>query len=110
MVGYSFGSKLPYSMFGNPEFPRKPFFVFDKIDCVGEESSVFDCNLAPWGVHGCRQEDILGVVCSHDRENIEPFKLDLNVSETTAATSVIGSFFDSFVDQIPGTVPGYYCP
>ena len=63
MMGYKKGVKLPPGLFGNPSSPHSPFFVFEAVDCLGGEESIFDCDLAPWGVEGCEGEDILTIMC-----------------------------------------------
>jgi len=40
-----------------------PKFAIDELRCTGNESSLKECNFNGWGVHDCRAEEIVGVVC-----------------------------------------------
>ena len=66
MMGHKKGVKLPPVLFGNPSFPQEPFFVFEAVNCLGGEESIFDCDLAPWGVEGCEGGDILTILCGEE--------------------------------------------
>ena len=58
---------MPAGYFGPPS-SSQPFFVFEAVRCLGNESSVFDCSLSPWGVEGCHHHDILAVMCANDKQ------------------------------------------
>ena len=66
MMGYKEGVKLPPGMLGNHSSPQEPFFVFEAVNCLGGEDSIFDCDLAPWGVEGCEGGDILTILCGEE--------------------------------------------
>ena len=60
---------------------------------MGNESNVFDCQLSPWGVEGCDDEDILAVGCYQDTEP-DNFQLEMVKDDshkiTEALTSLLG--------------------
>ncbi|XP_023326594.1 uncharacterized protein LOC111700015 [Eurytemora carolleeae] len=56
------GSRLSPALFRRIE-TTPPVFGFQYVRCLGEESSVFSCDLSPWGVHGCKSEDLFTVLC-----------------------------------------------
>ena len=66
IMGHKTGVKLHSGWFGNLSFPQEPFFVFEAVDCLGGEESIFDCDLAPWGVEGCEGGDILTILCAEE--------------------------------------------
>ena len=66
-VGFSYGLKLPNGIYHKPQH-QDPLYVMDRITCGGEERSVFECQLGPWGDHRhCGGgEKVLSVACSDD--------------------------------------------
>ena len=37
----------------------------DEVDCVGNETSLFDCNANNIGFHNCIHEDDAGIICGN---------------------------------------------
>jgi len=46
--------------------PGKGQIWLDQVQCSGFEDSLEDCHHSPWGQTGCRHDEDVGVVCSHD--------------------------------------------
>ena len=86
------GLKLPAGFFGSPSSSSPPYFVFEAVRCLGNESSVFDCDLSPWGVEGCHQDDILAVLCSDDRQLLRNFTVSSTESQDLRLTDKISNF------------------
>ena len=83
------GTKLPSGVFRNPS-RKDPFFVFEAVNCLGNENNIFDCELSPWGVEGCDDEDILAVACTN--ENMEDnFRLSALRDESHKITNALSN-------------------
>ena len=65
-LGLPFSKKLPAGLFGNPDSATDTLFVMEKLTCSGEERSVFECDLGPYGDHGCSAGQTLSVACAED--------------------------------------------
>ena len=37
--------------------------LLDNVNCQGNETSIVDCQHAPWGQHNCRHHEDVSVVC-----------------------------------------------
>ena len=69
---------------------KDPFFVFEAVNCLGNENNIFDCELSPWGVEGCDDEDILAVACTN--ENMEDnFRLSALRDESHKITNALSN-------------------
>lgn len=33
-------------------------YMMDDLECIGNETTVLDCNFAGWGVHNCRDMEV----------------------------------------------------
>ncbi|XP_019637391.1 PREDICTED: deleted in malignant brain tumors 1 protein-like [Branchiostoma belcheri] len=61
MLGYSEASEVRDSAhFGQGSGD----IYMDDVQCSGDESSLFDCPYAGWGVHNCRHREDVGIVCA----------------------------------------------
>lgn len=69
-LGFRYGRKWPHGIYGDPrsligfDEDQAVRFMFAKMNCFGDESSVFECDLGPWGEHECTDEELLTVACS----------------------------------------------
>ncbi|KAJ8916663.1 hypothetical protein NQ315_000308 [Exocentrus adspersus] len=43
-------------------------YMLDDLDCIGNETTLLDCNFPGWGIHNCRDQEIAGVVCKTPQE------------------------------------------
>ena len=66
--------------------------MFEAVRCLGNESSVFDCDLSPWGVEGCHQDDILAVLCSDDQQLLRNFTISSTETPDIKLTDKISNF------------------
>ena len=66
--------------------------MFEAVRCLGNESSLFDCDLSPWGVEGCHQEDILAVLCADDQQLLRNFTIISTESRDLQLTDQISNF------------------
>ncbi|XP_017770765.1 PREDICTED: uncharacterized protein LOC108558378 isoform X2 [Nicrophorus vespilloides] len=39
------------------------FYMMDDVSCLGNETSLRDCDFAGWGVHNCGPSEAVGIVC-----------------------------------------------
>ena len=86
------GLKLPAGYFGPPS-SSQPFFVFEAISCLGNESSVFDCDLSPWGVEGCQDHEILALLCGDEKYLLgKNFTITSTEKESLELTDKISNF------------------
>ncbi|XP_078696446.1 uncharacterized protein LOC144924760 [Branchiostoma floridae x Branchiostoma belcheri] len=61
MLGYSEASEVH----GSAHFGQGSGDIYmDDVQCSGDESSLFDCPYAGWGVHNCRHSEDVGIVCA----------------------------------------------
>lgn len=49
----------------NPNFTSNghPLFLMDKVDCLGNETSLKECAFSGWGNSNCTDAEVVGVVC-----------------------------------------------
>ncbi|CAG9769987.1 unnamed protein product [Ceutorhynchus assimilis] len=64
-LGFKFGA---LEVKGNSFFAKDleedhTLYMMDDIECLGNETSIMDCNFAGWGIHNCADREIAGVVC-----------------------------------------------
>ncbi|KAF7284717.1 hypothetical protein GWI33_021726 [Rhynchophorus ferrugineus] len=43
-------------------------YMMDDLECLGNETSLMDCNFPGWGIHNCADREIAGVVCKTPEE------------------------------------------
>ena len=58
-LGYSRGSARGSAHFGE----GSGFILLDNVNCVGRESSIFDCRHRVFSEHDCEHYEDAGVVC-----------------------------------------------
>ena len=58
-LGYSRGSARGSAYFGE----GSGFILLDNVNCVGRESSIFDCRHRVFSEHDCEHHEDAGVVC-----------------------------------------------
>ena len=58
------GQPLHTEQFVVPD--RGPIWI-DDINCIGNETSIFDCKHKPYGVSNCRHDEDVSVDCSLGR-------------------------------------------
>ena len=102
------GLKLPAGFFGPPSSSSPPYFVFEAVRCLGNESSVFDCDLSPWGVEGCHQDDILAVLCSDDQQLLRNFTISSTENQDLKLTDKISNFLGIPSRNSPSQVVPYF--
>ena len=66
--------------------------MFEAVRCLGNETSVFDCDLSPWGVEGCHPDDILAVLCTDDQQLVRNFTISSTENQDLKLTDKISSF------------------
>ncbi|XP_076673299.1 uncharacterized protein LOC143371719 isoform X2 [Andrena cerasifolii] len=62
-LGFAFGAMeiRPGGYYGNLDPPTR--FMVDQLKCLGNETSLRECDFEGWGVHNCQPEEAVGVVC-----------------------------------------------
>ncbi|XP_076659938.1 uncharacterized protein LOC143363221 isoform X5 [Halictus rubicundus] len=62
-LGFDLGALeiRPGGFYGNLNPPTR--FIVDQLQCRGNETSLRECDFEGWGVHNCRPEEAVGVVC-----------------------------------------------
>ena len=65
--------------------------MFEAVNCLGNESDIFDCELSPWGVEGCGEEDVLTIGCSDHLVSGDNFKLDDLKDESYKITNALSN-------------------
>ncbi|XP_050302204.1 uncharacterized protein LOC126740288 [Anthonomus grandis grandis] len=46
-------------------------YMMDDITCIGNETSLMECDFAGWGIHNCADKEIVGVVCKTPQESCQ---------------------------------------
>ena len=64
--------------------------MFEAVNCLGNETDIFDCSLSPWGVEGCTDQDVLTVACSNEDIG-DNFKLDDLKDESYKITNALSN-------------------
>uniref|UniRef100_A0A8D9F791 Neurotrypsin n=1 Tax=Cacopsylla melanoneura TaxID=428564 RepID=A0A8D9F791_9HEMI len=50
----------PLSSNGSKSLP----VLMDEVECIGNETSLRDCDFNGWGIHDCGPEEVAGIICS----------------------------------------------
>lgn len=103
-LGYKYGRKLPSGLYGHPEVGKDLLFVLEKLSCSGDERSIFECQLGPWGAHKCGEAEILSVACANDKSNFdfEPVIVDRDSLEALGANQKGFVGIETSLGIIPG--------
>uniref|UniRef100_A0AAR5Q9G6 Uncharacterized protein n=1 Tax=Dendroctonus ponderosae TaxID=77166 RepID=A0AAR5Q9G6_DENPD len=69
-LGFEFGAM---EVKGNSYFAKDlqehhTLYMMDDIECLGNETSLMQCNFAGWGIHNCADREIAGVICKTPQE------------------------------------------
>ena len=65
----------------------------DKVNCVGTEISLFNCDANFSGSHDCNHTDDVGVICQHRSSHIKLFDLIVNI--------LSNSFIKKYIQNMP---------
>ena len=65
--------------------------MFEAVNCLGNETDIFDCELSPWGVEGCGEEDVLTIACSDHLASGDNFRLDDLKDESYKITNALSN-------------------
>ncbi|XP_044764344.1 uncharacterized protein LOC123320918 [Coccinella septempunctata] len=65
-LGYHLGAAevKGNSVFAKDVPPEKVFYMMDDVMCLGNETSIRDCDFNGWGSHDCTNTEVVGVVCN----------------------------------------------
>ncbi|XP_021942881.1 uncharacterized protein LOC110841538 isoform X2 [Zootermopsis nevadensis] len=65
-LGFPLGAAkiLPPGSYINRDHTEDAIFLVDDLMCLGNESSILECEFEGWGVHDCLREEAVSVMCS----------------------------------------------
>ncbi|XP_045465990.1 uncharacterized protein LOC123674890 [Harmonia axyridis] len=65
-IGYHLGAAevKGNSVFAKDVPQEKVFYMMDDVMCLGNETSLRDCDFNGWGSHDCTNTEVVGVVCN----------------------------------------------
>ncbi|XP_059099279.1 uncharacterized protein LOC131893304 [Tigriopus californicus] len=103
-LGFKFGRKLPSGLYGHPQVGKDLLFVLEKLACSGNERSIFECQIGPWGAHKCDEAEILSLACANDKSKFDFEPVIVNQDSLEA----LGSNQNGFVgiQTSLGIIPG----
>ena len=105
-LGMPLSRKLNPGMFGNPDPAADPLLVMDKITCSGDERSIFECDLGPYGDHQCSMGQVLTILCAEEEADLmlDPVIVDPATS-ASAELTVNGKNGVSAIETSFGIIP-----
>jgi len=73
-LGFPLGATevLPPGSYISRDYTKPAVFLIDDLQCLGNESSILECEFEGWGVHDCLPEEAVSVVCSVPGQTCAP--------------------------------------
>ncbi|XP_068085129.1 uncharacterized protein [Anabrus simplex] len=63
-LGFSMGaSEVHPSSFYGPKIGTDLIYLMDDLQCLGNETSLRECDFNGWGIHDCNPDEEVGIVC-----------------------------------------------
>jgi len=65
-LGFPLGAAevLPPGSYVSRNYAEDAIFLVDDLKCLGNESSILECEFEGWGVHDCLPEEVGTFMCS----------------------------------------------